>query len=115
MKRALIRYRIKPGQALHNGELVRAVYSELERTKPIGLRYATFRHRDGGSLVHIVENDTPDGPSPLGGRVSIREIHRKHRRPLRHGHRAVHAAGPHRADLGAVACAWQRFGAPTRA
>jgi hypothetical protein len=65
MKRALIRYRIKPGQALHNGELVRAVYSELERTKPIGLRYATLRHRDGGSLVHIVENDTPDGPSPL--------------------------------------------------
>ena len=43
MRRVLVRYKVKPGQAARNEELVRAVYEELHRTKPEGMRYATFR------------------------------------------------------------------------
>jgi hypothetical protein len=43
MKRIMVRYKVKPDRVAENEELVRAVYAELERTKPAELRYATFR------------------------------------------------------------------------
>ena len=43
-----------------NETLVRAVYEELGRARPEGLRYATFRLPDGASFMHIVfETDQP--------------------------------------------------------
>jgi hypothetical protein len=63
MKRVIVRYKVKPDQAARNEELVRAVYDELDRTKPAGLRYATFQLEDGVSFVHLAE--TADGTSPL--------------------------------------------------
>jgi len=43
MRQLMVRYRVKPDQAATNEQLVRAVYSELHRTEPSGLRYATFQ------------------------------------------------------------------------
>jgi len=53
MKQVIVRYRVKPERAAENEELVRAVYAELQETKPAGLRYATFQLDDGVSFVHI--------------------------------------------------------------
>jgi hypothetical protein len=61
----MIRYKVKPERIAENEELVRAVYDELDRTAPSGLRYATFRLDDGASFVHIVSVETEDGSSPL--------------------------------------------------
>ena len=36
MRRVMVRYRVKPGQAERNEELVRAVYEELHRADPPG-------------------------------------------------------------------------------
>jgi hypothetical protein len=58
----MVRYRCKPEQVAHNEELVRAVYAELHRREPAGLRYATFRLDDGVSFVHIAEIDGEDNP-----------------------------------------------------
>ena len=66
MRRVLVRYRVKPEQVETNEELVRAVYEELGRTGPSGLRYATFKLEDGVSFVHIASVDTADGHNPLG-------------------------------------------------
>jgi hypothetical protein len=66
MNRRLIRYKVKPERVAENLALVRAVYDELERVKPDGLRYATFRLDDGVSFVHLVSIETADGVSPLG-------------------------------------------------
>jgi hypothetical protein len=66
MRRVMVRYRVKPDQATRNEELVRAIYDELGRTKPAGLRYATFKLDDGVSFVHIASVDTEDGHNPLG-------------------------------------------------
>jgi hypothetical protein len=63
MRRVMVRYEVKPGRAAENQELVRAVYDELRRTAPAGLRYATFRLEDGVSFIHLAE--TEDGRNPL--------------------------------------------------
>ena len=63
----MVRYRVKPDQAEANEKLVRAVYEELGRTSPAGLRYATFKLEDGVSFVHIASVDAPDGQNPLSG------------------------------------------------
>ena len=64
MKQVIVRYRVKPGRAVENEELVRAVYAELQETKPVGLHYATFRLDDGVSFFHLSAHDN-DRPSPL--------------------------------------------------
>ena len=53
MKRLMVRYKVKPEQVAANEELVRDVYAELARSRPDGLRYATFKLEDGVSFVHF--------------------------------------------------------------
>ena len=55
MKRVMVRYRVKPDQVEENEALVRAVFEELERERPGGFGYATFKLDDGVSFVHIVD------------------------------------------------------------
>jgi hypothetical protein len=64
MRRVMVRYRVKPDRVAQNEELVRAVYEELERTRPAGLRYATFKLEDGVSFVHIAESEGERSPLP---------------------------------------------------
>lgn len=65
MATTMVRYAVKPEQAAHNEALVRQVYEELAQAAPAGLRYATFVQEDGVSFVHLAENDTEEGRSPL--------------------------------------------------
>jgi hypothetical protein len=64
VKRVMVRYKVKPDRAAENEEFVRAVYEELHRTQPEGLRYATFKE-DDVSFVHIASVETEDGRNPL--------------------------------------------------
>jgi hypothetical protein len=64
MTAVIVRYRVKPGRAEENAELVRAVYAELAELRPPGFRYATFALDDGVTFNHIAF--TEDGHrSPL--------------------------------------------------
>jgi quinol monooxygenase YgiN len=63
----MVRYKVKPERAEENEQLVQAVYEELERATPAGLRYATFKLDDGVSFVHLAATDTEDGQNPLQG------------------------------------------------
>jgi hypothetical protein len=63
MRHVMVRYKVNPERAAENEELVRAVYDELHRTEPAGLRYATFQLDDGVSFVHLAS--TEDGQNPL--------------------------------------------------
>jgi hypothetical protein len=47
----LVRYRVKPGRAEENADLVRAVYAELAELAPPGFHYATFQ--DGDAFTHV--------------------------------------------------------------
>jgi hypothetical protein len=64
MRRVMVRYKVKPDRVAENEELVRAVYEELHRTKPAGLRYATFRLEDGVSFMHLAVSEGER--TPLG-------------------------------------------------
>jgi hypothetical protein len=64
MRRVLVRYKVKPEQVERNEQLVRAVYEELHRMDPPGLRYATFRLEDGVTFVHIAETEGARNPLP---------------------------------------------------
>ena len=64
MRQVMVRYMVKPDRVAENEELVRAVYDELGRVAPAGLRYATFRLEDGVSFVHLAIQ-TEDGQTPL--------------------------------------------------
>jgi len=63
-RHVMVRYRIKPERIDENRELVRAVYAELDRARPDGLRYATLEEANGG-FVHVAEIATADGANPL--------------------------------------------------
>ena len=65
MKRVIVRYRVKPEEAAHNEELVRAVYEELHTARPADLRYATFVAEDGVSFFHVASIEATDGRSAL--------------------------------------------------
>ena len=67
MRQVMVRYKVKPDRVAENEELVRAVYDELQRTEPDGLRYATFRLEDGVSFVHLASIETADGQQPAVG------------------------------------------------
>jgi hypothetical protein len=60
MGSSMVRYKVHPERADENESLVRAVYAQLGRERPEGLRYATFKFPDGVSFMHIVfESDQP--------------------------------------------------------
>jgi quinol monooxygenase YgiN len=77
MNQMIVRYKVKPDRAAENLELVRAVYDELGRAKPAGLRYATFQLEDGVSFVHISINETDAAQSPLGKLAAFQEFQRE--------------------------------------
>jgi hypothetical protein len=53
MRRVIVEYKLKPGRAAENEQLIGAVYEELHRSEPSGLHYATFKLEDGLTYVHI--------------------------------------------------------------
>lgn len=60
MKRTVVRYRTKPGRSEENRTLVEAVFAELHRTTPDGLRYLALRLADD-TFLHFVEMDERAG------------------------------------------------------
>ena len=65
MKTMMIRYKVKPALAAENQRLIEKVFAELERSKPQGLRYQSFRLDDGVSFVHISTREGGPDDSPL--------------------------------------------------
>jgi hypothetical protein len=61
MRRVIVRYKLKPERVAENEQLVRAVYEELDRARPDGLHYATFKLDDGVTFIHLAthENENP--------------------------------------------------------
>jgi hypothetical protein len=75
MGRTLIRYRLKAEQVERNEELVRAMFEELHRAAPSGLRYTIFKLEDGVTFMHISESEGED--SPMAGFASVQEFRRE--------------------------------------
>ena len=65
MKRVMVRYKVKPGRVAENERYIKSVFEQLQRDRPPGLRYASFKLGDGVSFVHIVSHEAADGRDPL--------------------------------------------------
>ena len=63
----MVRHRVRPEEAARNEELVRAVFDELARERPPGLRYASFVLDDGVTFVHLAVE-------PRDGRYRLTEL-----------------------------------------
>ncbi len=61
----MVRYKVKADRASENERYIVAVFKQLGRDKPAGLRYASFKLNDGVSFVHIVSLEAADGTNPL--------------------------------------------------
>jgi hypothetical protein len=70
----LLRYKVKPEHAAENERLVRAVFDEIHRAQPQGIRYSTFLLDDGLTFVNIVATETSSGLAPLGQLQAYRQI-----------------------------------------
>jgi hypothetical protein len=65
MKRIMVRYKVKADRAAENERYIRTVFEQLQRDRPPGLSYATFKLADGVSFVHIASHGAADGRDPL--------------------------------------------------
>jgi hypothetical protein len=65
MKRVMVRYKVKPECAAENEQYIRKMFKALEREKPTGLRYASFKLSDGVSFVHIAMHEATNSGNPL--------------------------------------------------
>jgi hypothetical protein len=65
MRKVMVRYKIKAGRVAENEGYIRKVFEQLERERPTGLRYASFKLDDGQSFVHLSAVETADGGNPL--------------------------------------------------
>jgi hypothetical protein len=74
MKRVMVRYRVRADQAADNVRYISGVFAELDREKPAGIRYASFKLDDGVSFVHIASVETTDGTNPLVALASFKEF-----------------------------------------
>lgn len=65
MKTTIVRYKVKADRAEENKASIRAVFDELNATKPEGLRYVSFCLADGLSFVHVAVVEGADGENQL--------------------------------------------------
>jgi hypothetical protein len=65
MKRMMIQYKVKQGLADENQQYIERVFAELRANSQEGIRYISFRERDGGAFVHLVSVETETGENPL--------------------------------------------------
>ena len=68
----MVRYTLKADKVAENERLVAAVYAELARVEPEGLRYATLRLEDGVSYVHLVSHEIEGAPNALTALASFK-------------------------------------------
>lgn len=64
MEKVIVRYRVKPGKARENEQLIKGVYQQLHREGMEGLSYATYKLEDGLTFMHIA-NYNGEGKAPL--------------------------------------------------
>ena len=61
-KRVMVRYTVKPESADDNVRRIQAVFAALERDRPDGIRYASFKLPDNVSFVHLASIEAETNP-----------------------------------------------------
>jgi hypothetical protein len=62
MRRVIVSYKVKPERLEEHVALVRAVFDELSKAAPAGIRYGAFQQADRVSFAHVAFIDRADNP-----------------------------------------------------
>jgi len=73
----LVQYKVTAARDAENKAYISKVFEQLREHQPSGLRYASFKLRDGVSFVHIVSGETTDGPNPLTDLPAFKAFYRQ--------------------------------------
>jgi hypothetical protein len=73
MEKVIVRYKVKPGMAEENEQLVKEVYKQLHQEKPADFNYATYKLEDGLTFIHMA-NYAGEGKAPLPGFEAFRNF-----------------------------------------
>lgn len=68
----MVRYTVKPECADDNVRRIEAVFAQLDRERPDGIRYASFKLSDGVSFVHVASVEAE--PNPLTALAAFKEF-----------------------------------------
>ena len=71
----MVRYTVKPDRVAENETLIQAIFDELRRLRPAGLRYAALKLDDGVTFVHLIEHHDSAGHLPGRELDSLRAFH----------------------------------------
>jgi len=64
-RQVMVRYKTKPDRAAENENFIKHVFAALDRTKPPGIQYSSYRLADGVSFVHVASYEMEEGNNPL--------------------------------------------------
>lgn len=62
MRRVMVSYKVKAERVEEHESLIRAVFDELRKSAPPGIRYGAFRQPDGLSFVHVAFVEAEKNP-----------------------------------------------------
>jgi hypothetical protein len=74
MRQVIVRYKVKPGRAEENEQFIKRVFEALERERPSGLRYSSYKLSDGVSFVHVASQEMADGTNVLTALPEFKEF-----------------------------------------
>jgi len=64
-RQVMVRYKTKPDRAAENEDFIKNVFAALDRAKPAGIQYSSYKLADGVSFVHVASYEMEDGNNPL--------------------------------------------------
>jgi hypothetical protein len=70
----MVNYKVKPDRAAENERYIQAVFAQLERERPAGIRYASFKQDDALRFVHVAEIEADDGENPLVALAAFKDF-----------------------------------------
>jgi hypothetical protein len=62
MRRVMVSYRLKPARVAEHEALIGAVFAELAKAAPGGIRYGAFKQPDGVTYVHLAFIEADQSP-----------------------------------------------------
>jgi hypothetical protein len=66
-RQVMVRYKTKPDRAIENEDFIKKVFAALDRDRPPGIQYSSYKLADGVSFVHVTVYEMEDGLNPLTG------------------------------------------------
>jgi uncharacterized damage-inducible protein DinB len=73
-RQVVVRYKTNPRHSADNERFIKNVFAALDRSKPEGLQYSSYKLADGVSFMHVASYEMEDGHNPLTSIPEFKEF-----------------------------------------